>query len=322
MSENILVDPNTADEETLAQIPGVGEEMAKRILNARPYASLDDLQRVNGIGQVFLENIASYLIISPAEAESVGEDEQDSLAEAVEIKAYVEPAVESLPAKEEEESPTEAGKLEAVGEPPAKVTATGDESEAIDDALSSETESEPVEETPLLEKEPPTEPTQPTGISRGQSFWISTGCSFFAVILAIVITLGIIAGLNYSNLIFASPEDVSGLGLQVDNLEKVVQGIRQDMDSVQMRVDNLEALSGRLNEVEQNIQELKQEMDNTTAQVAGINKAVDDLNQQVEDLTNEVASLQADSERYQGFFQGLKELLGELLTSEEDQNEQ
>ena len=45
MSENILVDPNTTDEETLAQIPGVGKEMAKRILNARPYASLEDLIR-------------------------------------------------------------------------------------------------------------------------------------------------------------------------------------------------------------------------------------------------------------------------------------
>ncbi|MCJ7661053.1 MAG: helix-hairpin-helix domain-containing protein, partial [Anaerolineales bacterium] len=75
MSENILVDPNTADEETLAQIPGVGEEIAKRILNARPYASLDDLQRVNGIGPVFLENILPYLALSPDDTESVGEDE-------------------------------------------------------------------------------------------------------------------------------------------------------------------------------------------------------------------------------------------------------
>jgi DNA uptake protein ComE-like DNA-binding protein len=44
------VDVNTADAEELASLPGVGPVIAKRIVDGRPYASVDDLDRVKGIG--------------------------------------------------------------------------------------------------------------------------------------------------------------------------------------------------------------------------------------------------------------------------------
>ena len=44
------IDINTATEEELKTIPGVGPVMAARIIAARPFQSADDLKKVNGIG--------------------------------------------------------------------------------------------------------------------------------------------------------------------------------------------------------------------------------------------------------------------------------
>jgi len=44
------IDINTATEEELKTIPGIGPVMAARIIAARPFKSADDLKNVSGIG--------------------------------------------------------------------------------------------------------------------------------------------------------------------------------------------------------------------------------------------------------------------------------
>lgn len=53
------VDVNTADLEELASLPGVGPVIAKRIVAGRPYASVDELDRVKGIGTKTLARLRS-----------------------------------------------------------------------------------------------------------------------------------------------------------------------------------------------------------------------------------------------------------------------
>lgn len=53
-------DINTATEEQLKTIPGVGAVMARRIIDARPFESADDLKKVNGIGNKKFEKIRPY----------------------------------------------------------------------------------------------------------------------------------------------------------------------------------------------------------------------------------------------------------------------
>jgi len=61
----VAVDINTADEETLQQLPGIGPALAERIVADRiangPYASADDLTRVSGIGEKTVEEIRPYV---------------------------------------------------------------------------------------------------------------------------------------------------------------------------------------------------------------------------------------------------------------------
>ena len=55
------VDVNRAAAAELELVPGVGPEMARRIIEGRPYRSVDDLLRVKGIGQKRLGEFRPYL---------------------------------------------------------------------------------------------------------------------------------------------------------------------------------------------------------------------------------------------------------------------
>jgi competence ComEA-like helix-hairpin-helix protein len=54
------IDINTAAEEELKTIPGIGPVMAARIIAARPFKSGDDLKKVSGIGDKKYETIRPY----------------------------------------------------------------------------------------------------------------------------------------------------------------------------------------------------------------------------------------------------------------------
>lgn len=53
---------NKASRDELMRLPGVGEVLANRIIENRPYRSPNDLLKVNGIGKKSLQKIAPYLL--------------------------------------------------------------------------------------------------------------------------------------------------------------------------------------------------------------------------------------------------------------------
>lgn len=72
-----LVDVNQADWPELAQLPGIGETLAKRIVASReaqgPFLDHSDLQRVRGIGPRTVESLHDYLVPMPT-AEAIAAD--------------------------------------------------------------------------------------------------------------------------------------------------------------------------------------------------------------------------------------------------------
>jgi competence ComEA-like helix-hairpin-helix protein len=59
--ESTRIDPNTADIEELIQLPGVGEALARRIMNARPFMGIEDMLRVQGVGKATLDRLTSHI---------------------------------------------------------------------------------------------------------------------------------------------------------------------------------------------------------------------------------------------------------------------
>jgi competence protein ComEA len=57
------VDLNTATQAQLESLPDIGPAMAKRIIEGRPYSSVEDLLRVKGIGEARLEKLRPYVTV-------------------------------------------------------------------------------------------------------------------------------------------------------------------------------------------------------------------------------------------------------------------
>jgi competence ComEA-like helix-hairpin-helix protein len=61
---SLVVNINTATQEELETIPGVGEARAMQIIANRPYASVDELTRISGIGERTLETMRPFVMVS------------------------------------------------------------------------------------------------------------------------------------------------------------------------------------------------------------------------------------------------------------------
>jgi competence protein ComEA len=59
----LIIDLNTATQSELEDLPGVGEAIARRIIEGRPYSGIEDLLRVKGIGEATLEKLRPFVMV-------------------------------------------------------------------------------------------------------------------------------------------------------------------------------------------------------------------------------------------------------------------
>ena len=92
------VDVNTATLDELSSVPGLGPALASRVIDSRPYAKLEDLTIVKGIGPKSLEPLLPFLT-----AELKTKQEKPELVEAELPES--KPKIIIPPAADEEKSP-------------------------------------------------------------------------------------------------------------------------------------------------------------------------------------------------------------------------
>ena len=59
--DGVKLNPNTAARDDLMRLPGIGEELAHRIITARPYKNPQDLLKVSGIGLTTLKKLQPHI---------------------------------------------------------------------------------------------------------------------------------------------------------------------------------------------------------------------------------------------------------------------
>ena len=155
---NNLLDLNQSSLEALQTLPGIGLVLAERIIAARPFTSVEDLRRVEGVNESTLEHLRPLISVSPpgeeaAEQPSLNEPASAQAAEAqpAALQEPVDMGSEAVPGKEgaelvgegaPEAIPEEEMPAEAVGEPVPEDQPAQSIGEAVSEEMPSEAEAE------------------------------------------------------------------------------------------------------------------------------------------------------------------------------------
>ncbi|WZO96195.1 helix-hairpin-helix domain-containing protein [Isosphaeraceae bacterium EP7] len=81
-ADDVLIDINTADLETLQTLPGIGPVLAKEIVAGRPYANVSQLSKISGLGDAKLAELKGKVIARRPKAEDAKEETPKAKAKA------------------------------------------------------------------------------------------------------------------------------------------------------------------------------------------------------------------------------------------------
>jgi competence ComEA-like helix-hairpin-helix protein len=310
------VNINLANAEELSQLQGVGGRLAERIIEARPFESVEDLTRVRGISEKDVERLRPFLTISevPEQTETIENEvledvtkfQDEPTEEKVDFGEETAAEVEVLPAETEDEF--DAIPLAVDVEGADETVAEEVEVESIDipdEAVAEETE--PVIETTA----PPA--AQPPSITRGGACGLIFLGGIATLVLAVVITLAILSGFNNGRLTYASPYQIAALKTQVESLSTQAEIMADDIDGLRTRMDNLESLSAQVSEMQTEFSNLQEEIVDLQAIVASNQEEYDLMVARIDVINEDINNLGTQNERFEGFFEGLRSLMENLF---------
>lgn len=110
--EDELININEAIQSKLESLPGIGPAYAIRIIAGRPYASIEDLLEVKGIGPATLQDLAPFITCVETELRVEPADEIEDEDEIINI---IEDESESEPININEASQSELESLPGIG---------------------------------------------------------------------------------------------------------------------------------------------------------------------------------------------------------------
>ena len=312
--EKIKVNPNSAGIDELTQLTGIGPDIARRIINGRPYETLEDLTRINGIGPVLFDQIKTSLTIKTDEKRTELEEAIPTESETPEQEAEKE-QVESDLAETQEGEPIPSETVEIQKEEEQSLHSdTLEEPVAL---LESESAEKGVEQlqAETTETSPETIP-HATSLSRSSAIGWALFMGILSMLLSIVLSLGILASINGGSLKFATQTEFRQQQLALNELENQSKLLVDELDGMHERLANLEALSGRISTLEKSVGAVQGEMD-----VA--HKQLDEFSGELEVLTEQIVRLSADVETYKAklnradtFFESMRNLLNNLYPEE------
>ncbi len=201
-TDQLLKFLNNSTREELTALPGIGLSLSDRILEARPFESLEDAKAVKGIGAKILESWVEIPASQP-----------DSVPDAIPISDNETPSESRF--EDFKDSLVEKGQIarEALAEFGESAKKRGQAARLA------------VEKMPQKLDE--------TARTRGP-LWTTLVSSIITAILAILLTLVVLAGINGS-LSFATSAQYRTLNRELSQLTEQANTLQKDMDGFQLQ---------------------------------------------------------------------------------------
>ena len=268
---------NNGDQNELMALPGIGPALAKRLIAARPFSSLEKVQTVNGISANLLERLSDGVSEPEAQPSGHAADKPD-LEPQLENEAPAEPRLTDIKERTEEAGQGRSGLGEAV-------KGQGQAARQTVETLPQKTE----------------EASKSHGSLR--TILIS---SAITALVTILLTLAVLGGINGS-LKFATSAQVQTMQRETSQLSAQMDTLQQDLDGLRGRVDMLEGLGDRTVALEVAQQQLAADQETASQQVTVLQTEIAALDEKV--------TLQEErTQRFETFLKDLQTMLDNLFT--------
>lgn len=327
MDDHVLsnIQLNEADEEALAQLPGLDQTLAAKIVAGQPYADIEALKDVEGMSDDVFEQIKDRLTVAEPESSDGSEPdvaEQDTPED--EPAEVTEDAVLTEPEAEVDDSVSEASDAPEVNEdgylimwPGEEAAETADQPVAVETAdlsdeaeVSADVDSETSEESepqhefePAVEPVPETEPVvaaadSPSAFRRP---WL---LMIVGALLGALLSLGLLFVINDGVLTIASHPKVVGLENDLAAVKQREAALNDQIDQLREELNQLATIKNQLQNSQAEIQILKQARDTLTTQITTVEDRATTLESRAsvvegraKTLEGQVSSLEQDSKQ-------------------------
>lgn len=350
VADDALININLADAETLSHLPGIGRQLAERIIAYRElekrFADVMELTAVSGISENMVRNFEEQITVGSIVSEALAEDSLDLEPIIDETSEQQEAATDDKPEAEEEEivveqaateeplSSEEASSIEedkGVPDPedtnvPVLLMESG-EDELLTEVL--EVEAEDLADVPVVPVEAETAVSDSGGTTVFTSPPISRrrGCLFtilaavLGALLGIGATLGILALLNNGNLAFSQTDarieaELAGAQAAQGDLETQVIQLERALSAMATRTGELAVEQIEANQqvatLEAEALSLTNELKTAQTELETTQVEVVALAETAQQLEAEIETVNVAAETFNTFLDRLRDLLVNL----------
>jgi hypothetical protein len=246
------INPNTAEVQSLEELPGIGRTLAANIVAARPYIELDDLESVKGLGKSKLARIKPYLSFEAGRQTSPtvnGSKEDETAAKSRRSKK----------AGAADGKVSVSAKSGSAGEKPAMVKTT------------SAQESGPVAQN----------------LSRTATIWLVLAMGLFSVAFSVVSSLTTYYLINGA-LDFRRTQTIQSIDGLITTVNQDLSVLSGNVEQMNERLNTLAGLDGRMEVVEGQVEGLGTEIGGALETVESMQSNIDQLAEETAALSEDV----------------------------------